>query len=117
MLSYFYYLAILVMTHAVGDYALQSDYIAKGKQTSLYVLFIHVNIWTYIIVATTLFLGTPVKLGLIVVCLWVPHFIMDYLKAQSAWFLKTVPNQKTQLIIDQTVHYLQIAVFVWFATH
>ncbi|BBE37443.1 hypothetical protein PHIM1EF22_1700 [Enterococcus phage phiM1EF22] len=115
-MSYFYYLAILVMAHALGDYALQSDYIAKGKQTSLYVLFIHVNIWTYIIVATTLFLGTPVKLGLIVVCLWVPHFIMDYLKAQSSWFLKVVPDTRKQFIIDQSVHYLQLFVFVWLVT-
>lgn len=96
------------MAHAVGDYALQSDYISKGKQTDLYLLIIHVNIWTYIIVATTLFLGTPVKLGLIVVCLWVPHFIMDYLKAQSTWFPSIVPDHKTQLTIDQTVHYLQL---------
>lgn len=115
-MNYLYYVIILTMAHAVGDYALQSDYIAKGKQTDLYLLIIHVNIWTYIIVATTLFLGTPVKLGLIVVCLWVPHFIMDYLKAQSAWFLKTVPNKKTQLIIDQSVHYLQLFVFVWLVT-
>ncbi|BAF81450.1 hypothetical protein EFP_182 [Enterococcus phage EF24C] len=115
-MNYFYYVTILTMVHAVGDYALQSDYIAKGKQTDLYLLIIHVNIWTLTITSFAMFLGLVPSLETIIFCLWLPHLIMDYLKAQSAWFLKVVPDTRKQFIIDQSVHYLQLFVFVWLVT-
>lgn len=112
-MNYLYYVLILAMAHAIGDYALQSDYIAKGKQTDLYLLIIHVNIWTLTITTIAMLIGLAPSIEAIVLCLWLPHLIMDYLKAQSAWFLKVVPNTRTQFIIDQSVHYLQLFVFVW----
>lgn len=112
MISYITMFVMLVGAHAVGDYALQSEYIAREKTRDLYVLFIHATIWTFTIAMTGYLIGLSITLAHILLVLWLPHFVMDYLKAQSTWFPSIVPDPKTQLTIDQTVHYLQLLILL-----
>ena len=111
-MEYFKLLMILVASHAIGDYALQSDYIAKEKAKSFYVLFIHVNIWTFIITSVSYFIGLNINMVNVLFILWIPHLIMDYLKARNKKFKELIPNQSIQLFIDQSFHYIQLILFL-----
>lgn len=112
MTPYITMFVMLVGAHAIGDYALQSEYIAREKTRDLYVLFIHATIWTFTVAMTGYVIGLPINLVHILFILWVPHFVMDYLKAQSKWFPSVVPDPKKQLTIDQAVHYFQLLVLL-----
>ncbi|MGM0238492.1 DUF3307 domain-containing protein [Enterococcus sp. AZ103] len=107
---------LLIGAHTVGDYALQSSYIAVEKTKSLYVLFVHAMIWTTTISVMWLVFGFSLDTKIIVGILLVPHFLMDYLKAQSKIFPKIVSNKKLQLVIDQSFHYIQILIFLGLTT-
>lgn len=102
---------LLILAHALGDYALQSDYIAKEKQQSLYVLFIHTMVWTCTIVIICFLAGYRPSTTLIIFTLLIPHALMDYAKVQSAWFITVFPNPKVQLAVDQVFHYTQLVIF------
>lgn len=103
---------LLIGGHTIGEYALQSNWIATEKCKSLYVLFVHSMIWTTVISIFGLMMGFGIDSKMILFVLLVPHFIMDYTKAQTKWFGKLVPNSKVQLTIDQTFHYLQLGAFL-----
>ena len=105
---------LLIGAHAIGDYALQSEYIAREKTKSLYVLFIHAMIWTTVIVYMWAVCGYSLNPYQILVILFIPHFIMDYCKAQSKWFPKLIKNPKVQLTIDQSFHYMQLITLIYF---
>lgn len=102
---------VLLGAHAVGDYALQSDYIAKEKQRSFYVLFIHAMIWTSTVLIACYIIGYRPSTALVIFSLLIPHILMDYAKARSAWYIMVFPNPKVQLAVDQTFHYTQLAIF------
>lgn len=103
---------MLVGAHSIGDYALQSNYIAVEKSNSLYVLFIHAMIWTTLISLMWMFLDQQLSWQIILFALLVPHFLMDYSKAQSKWYPKLIRDPKLQLAVDQTFHYTQLIVLL-----
>lgn len=104
---------LLVGAHTIGDYALQSNWIAMEKCKSLYVLFVHTMIWTTTVSIFGLLMGFALDAKMILGVLLIPHFIMDYTKAQSKWFGKVVSIPKYQLAIDQVFHYVQLAVLLY----
>lgn len=105
-------LLMLIGGHAIGDYALQSDYIAIEKTKSLYILFIHAMIWTVTISVIWIILGNTLTLVKILFVLLLPHVFMDYCKAQSKWFPKLIKNTNIQLAVDQSFHYIQLIVLL-----
>ena len=46
---------ILLAAHFIGDYPLQGSYLAIGKKTSLYLLFVHCFVYAFVL-SLTLFL-------------------------------------------------------------
>lgn len=83
----------LVMCHMLGDYVLQSDYIAKTKGENLYHMIVHCVLY----VIPFYFVLGGWKLAL----LFVSHIIIDLLKAR--W-------HKINYATDQCLHYAVIAV-------
>lgn len=102
-------LIILLLAHFIGDYALQSDYIALNKGKDNYILFAHIAIWTFVITATTLLLGYSLFWYHILLVLLIPHFVADYIKAKNLLWCKKL-SPKTSLYIDQSIHFIQIIV-------
>lgn len=102
---------ILLLSHFIGDYALQSDYIAKEKENSLYILIAHVSIWTFIVSITALFLGYNVANLDIIFILFLPHFAIDLIKSRNLLWCKAF-SIKTNLAIDQFCHCIQIVILV-----
>lgn len=102
-----YIVLILLLSHFIGDYALQNDYIAINKGKDNYVLAAHVATWTFVVSIVAVFLKLNISSELIVCLLFIPHYTMDYIKARNIlWCRKLSP--KLSLTIDQVFHFSQI---------
>jgi hypothetical protein len=82
-------LIYIVLAHALGDYFLQTSYIANGKGKDDYLLFIHCVLY---VVPFVIFFGITWHL----IPLFVIHVIADRLKAR---------HNKINLLADQIIHY------------
>jgi hypothetical protein len=99
-------LFLLILGHLLGDFAFQSDRMAKSKSISKATLTLHSIIYT-IFIAIFLFFGqflcdnvtffrliTPI----ILILLFVEHWIQDYLKATK------YNNSRQGFYLDQSLH-------------
>lgn len=83
-------LVYIIIAHSLGDYVLQSDYVASNKGKDDYILLIHCV--TYIAPFVFIF-GITWHL----IPLFIIHVIVDRLKAR---------HHKINLWQDQVIHYL-----------
>lgn len=80
---------LIVICHLIGDYVLQSDFIATTKGSNWYHLFVHCALY---VVPFYIFFGLDWR----IVILFVVHIVVDPLKAR--W-------NKTTYFQDQVIHY------------
>jgi len=85
-----------VMCHLVGDYVLQSEFIAKTKGENWYHLFVHCALYC---VPFLLCFGVSWKLATI----FGVHIVVDALKARY---------NKIGYVADQVLHYLALFVYI-----
>lgn len=90
----------MVGAHFIGDYALQSDWVAKNKCVSWYVMVAHCAIWTVCICAALAYCNRLEAWMPLV--LFLGHTTIDEGKCKG-WY---------GLAYDQTLHFLQL-LFVW----
>lgn len=88
------HLFVVLICHLIGDYVLQSDYIAKTKGSNWYHLFVHCVL--YIVPFWAAF-GPSIRM----LTLFVNHFVIDLLKSRY----KVISYSQ-----DQFFHYLDIVV-------
>lgn len=86
----------LIMCHLIGDYVLQSDFIAKTKGENWYHLVVHCFLYC---VPFYLLFGTTWHLAVI----FVSHIIIDALKARY---------KKISYMTDQLLHYVITLIYV-----
>lgn len=88
-------LVILVICHLIGDYVLQSDFIAKTKGQNWYHLFVHCALYCvpFMIIAD----------GQFPYFIFATHFIVDAMKARY---------NKVAYLDDQILHYACIGVWM-----
>lgn len=104
-------LVILIGAHFVGDYALQTDYLANNKGKSLWILTAHSAIWSFCITLTAGLLGfSPTLFGMVVI-LFVPHFVIDKMKVRKIYLFADM-SDKSCLILDQYLHMIQLLVYL-----
>lgn len=87
----------IIISHCVGDYLFQTDYLALNKGKNWYLLFIHCVLYC---VPFYYFWGYDYRLFI----LFATHFIIDTLKARY---------NKVNLVTDQVLHYI-VAFIVYF---
>lgn len=95
-------LAVLIATHMIGDFLLQSDWMAERKQKTGY-LFLHALIHAglaYIVFQTWAFWQTPTLVFLI-------HVLIDAIKKRS-------PDTAAAFVADQVAHLAGLLGIVWF---
>lgn len=80
---------LIVICHLIGDYVLQSDFIATTKGSNWYHLFVHCALY---VVPFYIFFGFDWRIGI----LFGLHMIVDPLKAR--WNKISYPQ-------DQVIHY------------
>jgi len=88
---------IIIFCHLIGDYVLQSDFIAKTKGDNWYHLFVHCALYClpfYIVFGLTWQL----------ILIFLIHIIVDALKARYK-----IINYTT----DQIIHYVSALVFLF----
>lgn len=105
---------LMIVGHCIGDYVLQTEFLAQGKSPRFWegapdktawipVLFAHSVIWTACVMLPLLLIVWPV-IGLpFVVCFAaniVIHFFVDWLKCVG----------KINMLIDQGIHLVQMIV-------
>ncbi len=101
-------LFFLLFGHVCGDFALQSDRMARDKQKSKATLTLHVAIYTLTIAAALL--AAYVMADAVVVMQWatipillflfVEHWIQDYVKVNG------FAGSKQSFYLDQAIHLL-----------
>lgn len=84
----------LLFCHMIGDYVLQSDFIAKTKGSNLYHLFVYCVLYC---LPFYILYGVNVKLFVI----FITHVVIDILKAKY---------NKINYAADQVLHYIVIGV-------
>lgn len=89
-------LIILILCHLIGDYVLQSDYIAKTKGENWYHLFVH---------ATLYCVPFMIVFGISRHCftLFLTHMFIDAMKSRY---------KKLGYIGDQLLHYWVLVLFM-----
>lgn len=80
----------IVVAHLIGDYVLQSRFLAENKGQNWYLLFVHCVLYT---VPFAVLWGLDWKVAVI----FVSHILVDPLKARY---------KKINLVVDQLIHYV-----------
>lgn len=86
----------LILCHLIGDYVLQTDFIAKTKGTNWYHLIVHCVLYC---------LPFFVVYGLTwqLIFIFITHFVIDPLKARY---------NKINYVTDQSLHYIAMLVYL-----
>lgn len=90
----------ILFAHSLGDYFLQTDYLAMNKGKDNYILCIHAILYTF---AVSLIFDNEISQ------LWywlilLTHILVDYIKARG--ITPKIMGDKNALILDQGIHYL-----------
>jgi hypothetical protein len=95
----------LILAHLIGDYVMQTDFLAKVKGQNNFILFVHCAIWTLVCV---------VALDLLHIFQWwqlpwllLSHIAMDWIKCHK------MPAEHSLgwcLWVDQAFHIFSLAV-------
>ena len=86
----------LIVSHMIGDYVLQCDYIAKTKGENWYHLLVHCVLYC---VPFYFFFGVDWRLLIVLVT----HVVIDALKARF---------HRINYVTDQLLHYLVLMIYV-----
>lgn len=92
----------LLFAHCLGDYFLQTDYLAMNKGKDNYILCIHSILYT---LAVALVFGNDISYLWYWMILLV-HIPVDYIKARG--ITPKIIGDKNALILDQAIHYLTL---------
>jgi len=84
------------MCHLIGDYVLQSEFIATTKGSNWYHLFVHSALYC---VPFAIMFGINILLAFI----FTHHFVIDMLKARY---------KKINYVSDQISHYIMLLIYV-----
>lgn len=92
----------ILFAHSLGDYFLQTDYLAINKGKDNYILCIHAILYTF---AVSLIFGSEINQ------LWywlilLTHILVDYVKARG--ITPKMMGDKNALILDQAIHFLTL---------
>lgn len=90
----------ILFAHSLGDYFLQTDYLAMNKGKDNYILCIHAILYTFAV--SLIFSNEISQLWYWLILL--THILVDYIKARG--ITPKIMGDKNALILDQGIHYL-----------
>jgi hypothetical protein len=115
--------AVLVLSHLVGDYYVQTDWQARNKHCGLSesgtprrALFSHVTTYTMSFVPALIWLADDVSAGRLVAAvalIFVPHLIQDDGRLLQTYMIRVkgfepMSNPQVAAAVDQTGHLLML---------
>ena len=99
----------LLMAHSLGDYFLQTNYLAMNKGKDNYILCIHSILYTFAI-------GLVFRNEISQLWYWLIlliHIPVDYIKARG--ITPKLMGETSALILDQVIHYLTLILALMFS--
>ena len=113
----------LILGHLIGDWLLQNDWMANGKNKAIFTRagLVHYAIYTLTIMVTLVIIGASEKNGLVVAGLglltFVSHWVIDATGLVNWWmrFYRQTNISVVRLMVDQILHLLILAgiALVW----
>lgn len=114
---------IILFTHWVADFVLQSDWQATNKSKNMLALLAHTFtysvVWYIPVVTAIAIFHLPAALGLFPVITFVFHTITDYFTSRlntKLWTNKKVHEFFVSIGFDQWLHYVQLLLTYYFLT-
>jgi hypothetical protein len=112
----------LLIGHLVADWMLQNDWMARNKQSHWLspAIVVHCTIYTFILMVSLWLVRTPAlnppPYPLIAVLLFLSHWLIDAGNLAAGWMRLLGQSRLhfVQVMIDQTLHVLVIALLVGF---
>lgn len=109
----------LLLGHLVGDWLLQSDWMARGKKQNLFSLagLAHVTVYTFVI-TTALWLAegsklAPILYSSLILLIFTSHWLIDTTLLVEGWMhFFGQSRELVRLMIDQTLHLLVLALLI-----
>jgi hypothetical protein len=106
-------LFLLILGHLIGDYALQTDYMASNKKTSKSVLTSHIAVYTLSIWGAFIVYSIFYQPGLFIaektigflVVLFAQHWLQDYCKGRFN------NGSKQMYYFDQVLHIVMLYLY------
>lgn len=96
---------ILFLSHVIGDYYLQSEYIAKGKKSSFRLLILHSVIYSISIIGISfIFYDSKIIIPLSIIAM--SHFVVDLFSSGILGFQLFSKNKFLNHLFDQVIHLL-----------
>lgn len=102
---------LVLLAHYVGDYGLQTDYMAEHKGRDWYVLFAHAAVWTSMVAVAGMLGGLHVSAVPVIIVLLMPHMLIDMVKARRMLWVPHM-SDTAALAVDQGLHMVQLTVFL-----
>lgn len=105
---FFYIFSVILIAHWIGDFILQSDWMAKNKSSNNAALLNHVSV--YGIVLSCTMLVAPVTIAWVIFNV-IAHFCTDFITSRitkKLWEKKDVHNFFVVIGLDQTIHFLTL---------
>lgn len=102
-------LIVILYAHMLGDYFLQTDFLAMNKGKDNYILLAHCILYGLgvgIVFGIFGFTLTTIDLALISAI----HYPIDYLKARG--ITPKLIGSRNALILDQTIHYITLLLII-----
>ena len=112
-------LFLLLMGHILGDFALQSDHMARHKGESVSVLSRHVTVYC-LCIAASLWVGLYLNGSerfftlttlIVMIILWLEHWLQDHVKVTR------FNGSKQSFFMDQALHLLVLYLIRIFIYH
>ncbi|MDW0111291.1 DUF3307 domain-containing protein [Sporosarcina aquimarina] len=109
----------LIVGHLIGDYLLQTSWMAAGKATRWAPLLAHCFVYTSVI-SVAFLIGTEKYPAEVVAIIFISHVILDR-RRFVAWWAKTIMGVKNgepawlTIMADQVFHIIVLAVIshIW----
>lgn len=106
-----YKLIIIVFAHLIGDYFLQTEYLAINKGKDKYILFVHSMLYLFGIIVVFGIFGMSIDLlsGIVIV---ISHLFIDNYKATGKMAKMLSKTKFSDIFVDQFLHYLILILLV-----
>lgn len=103
-------LLTIIMAHFLGDYFLQTDYLAKNKGNDIYVLIVHSFLYTLGVYVVFMLFGYTLSTAdvFLIACLHIP---VDFIKASG--ITPNIMGDKQSLLLDQFIHLIVLLIFAF----
>lgn len=112
----------LLLGHLIGDWMLQTDWMARNKRGRWWSLecVVHCLVYTVAVASVVWFVDhsaiSPSQLGLVFVTILISHWLIDGFNLADLWgrFINQTQADYVRIVVDQTMHLIVLGMVASF---